>query len=271
MIRLGIDVGGSGVKGATVDVVEGRLTVDRLRIDTPVPATPDAVTAVIGEIGQAFPAEGTVGVTFPGVVRHGVIGSAANVDRSWIGVDAAARFAEVLGRPVAVLNDADAAAVAEAEHGAAVGRAGVVIVLTFGTGIGSGVLLDGRLVPNTELGHLEVGGVDAELRASASARKRDSLPWAVWAERVDAYLAVVEMLFSPDLIVIGGGVSKSADKFLPLLRRRTEIVPAALRNEAGIIGAADAAHRAEVEPHPALLRASLSPPDLAAAEGPPAG
>ena len=238
MERLGIDIGGSGIKGAPVDVDAGALTAERLRIETPQPATPEAVTDTVAELVAHFAWTGPIGVTFPGIVRHGVISSAANVDPAWIGVDADDRFGAAVGCPVTVLNDADAAGIAEVAFGAGKGVAGVVLLLTFGTGIGSALFVDGRLVPNTELGHLEVDGHDAESRAAASVREENDMSWKKWAERVDRYLEVVESLFSPELIIVGGGVSKKADKFLPLLEIDTPIVPAQLLNEAGIVGAA---------------------------------
>ncbi|MFI7044829.1 polyphosphate--glucose phosphotransferase [Streptosporangium sandarakinum] len=244
MEALGIDIGGSGIKGAPVDVATGRLTRDRLRVPTPVPAAPEAVAEVVARITGHFEWTGPVGITFPGVVVDGVTMSAANVDRSWIGVDARALFAKATGLPVTVLNDADAAGVAEVTHGAARETAGVVLMLTFGTGIGSALFADGRLVPNTELGHLELHGKEAERRASDHAREAHDLSWDRWAERVEEYLRHVEMLFSPALIVIGGGVSKKSEKFLPKVRLRTPVVPAALLNEAGIVGAAMAAAKA---------------------------
>ncbi|GGP85001.1 polyphosphate--glucose phosphotransferase [Streptosporangium pseudovulgare] len=244
MEALGIDIGGSGIKGAPVDVATGRLTRDRLRVPTPVPAAPEAVAEVVARITGHFEWAGPVGITFPGVVVGGVTMSAANVDRSWIGVDARALFAKATGLPVTVLNDADAAGVAEVTHGAAREAAGVVLMLTFGTGIGSALFADGRLVPNTELGHLELHGKEAERRASDHAREAHDLSWDKWAERVEEYLRHVEMLFSPALIVIGGGVSKKSEKFLPKVRLRTPVVPAALLNEAGIVGAAMAAAKA---------------------------
>ncbi|MEU6744035.1 polyphosphate--glucose phosphotransferase [Streptosporangium sandarakinum] len=244
MEALGIDIGGSGIKGAPVDVATGRLTRDRLRVPTPVPAAPEAVAEVVARIAGHFEWAGPVGITFPGVVVDGVTMSAANVDRSWIGVDARALFAKATGLPVTVLNDADAAGVAEVTHGAAREAAGVVLMLTFGTGIGSALFADGRLVPNTELGHLELHGKEAERRASDHAREAHDLSWDKWAERVEEYLRHVEMLFSPALIVIGGGVSKKSEKFLPKVRLRTPVVPAALLNEAGIVGAAMAAAKA---------------------------
>ena len=241
MERLGIDIGGSGIKGAPVDVASGALTAERFRLETPQPATPEAVTETMAEVVGHFGWTGPVGVTFPGIVRSGVIHSAANVDEAWVDLDAAGRFGAAIGAPATVLNDADAAGIAEVAFGAGKGVAGVVLLLTFGTGIGSALFVDGRLVPNTELGHLEVDGHDAESRAAASVREETDMSWKKWAERVDRYLEVVEALFSPALIIVGGGVSKKADKFLPLIEIDTPIVPAQLLNEAGIVGAAMAA------------------------------
>lgn len=242
---LGIDIGGSGIKGAPVDLERGRFAEDRLRIATPEEATPDAVCDVVGQIADHFSVASDlpVGITLPAVVTHGVVRSAANIDRSWVGLDADALFSERLGRPVHVVNDADAAGVAELHHGAARGRAGLVVLTTLGTGIGSAMIMDGVLVPNTEFGHLELEGHDAESRAAESAREREGLDWQQWAARLQAYYAHLESLVWPDLIVVGGGVSKHADHFLPLLDLRTEIVPAKLRNKAGIIGAAHLAAR----------------------------
>lgn len=235
---LGVDIGGSGIKGCPVDLVAGAFAADRVRIPTPLPATPEAVVAVVAEIAAALDWHGPVGCTFPAVVTHGVTRTAANVDPAWIDAPAAQLLSAGLGQPVHVVNDADAAGVAELHFGAAAGQRGVVLVTTLGTGIGSALLCDGRLVPNTELGHLEVDGYDAESRASDAARDREDLSWADWAGRLQRYFRRVEDLFWPDLIVVGGGVSKKASKFLPLLNLRTPIVPAALRNDAGIIGAA---------------------------------
>jgi polyphosphate glucokinase len=242
---LGIDIGGSGVKGAPVDTDTGEPVVERHRIETPQPSTPKSVAETVGQVARHFSWSGPVGVTFPGVVTRGVVHTAANMDSGWIGVDAAALFATVLdtggtGLP-RVLNDADAAGVAEMAHGAGRGRSGVVLMLTFGTGIGSALFLDGRLVPNTELGHLQVRGKDAELRASARIRDEKKLDWSDWAVRVQEYLNVVEALLSPDLVIIGGGVAKHADKFVPDLKLRAEVVGAQLANAAGIVGAAMAA------------------------------
>ncbi|GAA3014555.1 polyphosphate--glucose phosphotransferase [Streptosporangium longisporum] len=244
MEALGIDIGGSGIKGAPVDVAKGRLTQERLRIPTPDPAEPEAVAEVVAKIVEHFEWQGPIGVTFPGVVVDGVARSAANVDKAWIGTDAQQLFSRVTGQTTIVLNDADAAGLAEVAAGAAKDRPGVVMLLTFGTGIGSALLMDGLLVPNTELGHLEIRGKEAEKRASDHAREAHDLGWEEWAEKVQEYLEHVEMLFSPSLFIIGGGVSKKADKFLPHIKIRTPIVPAGLQNEAGIVGAAMAATRA---------------------------
>jgi polyphosphate glucokinase len=230
---LGIDIGGSGIKGAPVDTSAGRLIRDRLRIPTPQPAKPQAVADVVAEITKHFSWSGPVGVTFPGVVADGVVKTAANVHHSWVGTDAAELF-----HGARVINDADAAGLAELAFGEGKGRKGTVLLLTFGTGIGSALFTDGVLVPNTELGHLEIRGKDAEHRASDRAREQHELDWKDWAERVEEYLRHVEMLFTPSLFIIGGGVSKKADRFLPHISIDTPIVAATLQNEAGIIGAA---------------------------------
>ncbi|HQY33702.1 polyphosphate--glucose phosphotransferase [Actinotalea sp.] len=245
---FGIDIGGSGIKGAPVDLRTGAFSSDRVRIPTPQPSTPRAVAATVAELVDSFdlPHDLPVGVTFPAVIQHGVARSAANVDDSWIGTDVAAVVAQATGRHVLAVNDADAAGYAETLYGAARGVAGVVLVVTLGTGIGSCLVVDGVLVPNTELGHLQVDGHDAESRAADSARERDALSWERWAERLQTYFRVVEDLFWPDLIVVGGGVSKKHEKFLPLLDLRTPIVPAELRNAAGIVGAAALAARGTV-------------------------
>ncbi|MFD6873741.1 MULTISPECIES: polyphosphate--glucose phosphotransferase [unclassified Streptomyces] len=240
---FGVDIGGSGIKGAPVDLDRGELTQERHKVLTPHPATPEGVAGCVAEVVDAFSWKGPIGVTFPGVVTHGITRSAANVDQGWIGLDAAAMLSSRLGgRKVTVLNDADAAGIAEIAYGAGRGVAGTVILLTLGTGIGSAVFRDGRLVPNTELGHLELKGHDAETRASVKAKEDGDLSWQHWARRLEKYLAHVEMLFSPDLFVLGGGVSRKPEKFLPLIEGiRAEIVPAKLQNDAGIVGAAMAA------------------------------
>jgi len=244
---LGIDIGGSGIKGAMVDVVRGELAGERLRIATPEPSKPPAVARVVRDLARHFEGSGAIGCTFPAIVKHGVTRSASNVDQAWIGTDAAKLFRRVTGRPVTVLNDADAAGLAEVRFGAGRGREGVVLVLTIGTGIGSALFLDGKLVPNTELGHVELHGVKAEWRASDRERKEQDLSWKRWARRLDEYLQHLELLFSPDLIIVGGGISKRHDRYLHRLHAQAPVVPAALRNEAGIIGAALAA--AKVQGH----------------------
>ncbi|MFD3439187.1 polyphosphate--glucose phosphotransferase [Streptomyces sp. NPDC058685] len=237
---FGVDIGGSGIKGAPVDLERGDLAQERHKVLTPHPATPDAVADGVVEVVRHFDWSGPVGVTFPGVVTSGVTRTAANVDKGWIDVDAAGLLNERLGGVgVTLLNDADAAGVAEMTFGAGRGRKGVVMLLTFGTGIGSALFVDGRLVPNTELGHLELHGHEAEKRASTKVKDDEDLSWPHWAHRVQKYLAHVEMLFSPELFIIGGGVSRKADKFVPLIEGiRAEIVPAELQNNAGIVGAA---------------------------------
>ncbi len=240
---IGIDFGGTGIKAAPVDLDTGDFVAERQRIDTPKKSTPAAVGDIMAQLCDSFPdSTGPVGVAVPAVVRRGVVLSAANIDKSWIGVDADALLTERLGRPVHVLNDADAAGHAEMQYGAAKGRDGLVIMTTLGTGIGSALLWNGVLVPNSELGHLEIDGYDAEKRAATSARERDDLSWAEWAERLTTYYRTLEKLFSPDLFVVGGGVSKKADKFLPLIEIETEIVGATLKNLAGIVGAASMSH-----------------------------
>lgn len=240
-VALGIDVGGSGVKGAPVDLHTGELVADRLRLDTPQPATPEAVADVVAGVAAHFTddlGDGPIGITVPGVVTRGIVRTAANIDPTWIGTDADTLLSERIGRDVHVVNDADAAGVAEARFGAARGHRGLVLMTTLGTGIGTALLLDGRLLPNSELGHLEIDGQDAESRAASSVRELEGLSWQEWADRLQRYYGVVEDLLWPSLIVVGGGVSKKADQFLPLLHLRAPIVAAALRNQAGIVGAA---------------------------------
>ncbi|GAA1145782.1 polyphosphate--glucose phosphotransferase [Ornithinicoccus hortensis] len=245
---LGIDIGGSGIKGAPVDLDRGEFATDRHRLETPEKSTPAAVAEIVAKVAKKFaddvPDDAPVGITVPAVVHHGVVRSAANIDDSWIGTDAERLFGEALGRPVLVVNDADAAGAAEMHYGAGRGNDGVVLMTTLGTGIGSALFLGGELLPNTELGHLELDGHDAETRAASSVREDEDLSWEEWAQRLQRYYGHVEDLLWPDLILVGGGVSKKADKFLPLLHLRSPIVAAQLRNDAGIIGAAWlAAHR----------------------------
>ncbi|MFL6130130.1 MAG: polyphosphate--glucose phosphotransferase [Mycobacteriales bacterium] len=239
---FGVDIGGSGIKGAIVDLERGDLATERVKYLTPHPSTPEAVADVVARLVREAGWSGELGATFPAVIKHGVALSAANVDKSWIGTDVDKVFTDITGCDVTVLNDADAAGLAEARFGAAKGVGGVVIMLTFGTGIGSALLLDGRLVPNTELGHLELDGGDAEKKASSAAKDNEGLSYKQWAKRVQRYLVHVEKLFTPDLIVVGGGVSKNSDKWVPLLDLGTPVKPAQLLNNAGIVGAALAAH-----------------------------
>ncbi len=238
---LGIDIGGSGIKGALVDPQQGILLSERKRIATPQPATPEAVAATVQKLVEHFDYTGKIGCTFPAVVRHGMVYSAANVDKSWINTHAEKLFSEVTGQSVHVLNDADAAGVAEMAFGAGRNQPGLVFMLTFGTGIGTAIFIDGKLVPNAELGHLELGGREVEPWASAKAKADFKLSWKKWSKRVTKYLNYLEFLFSPDLFIIGGGLSKNSDKFFPLLQTSTPVVTATLLNEAGIVGAAYAA------------------------------
>jgi polyphosphate glucokinase len=243
MQSFGVDIGGSGIKGCTVDLTEGRLVGERVRIETPQPSTPQAMYSVVVEVVAAFSWEKEVGVTFPGVMKKGIAHTAANVDKSWIGTDIDAALEPLLpGGEVQTLNDADAAGIAEMRYGAGRDRPGVVLMLTFGTGIGSALFVDGHLVPNTEFGHIEVDGEDGEKRASAAAREREDLKYPDWAKRVDRFLGVLERSAWPDLIIVGGGVSKKADRWVPHLSTRTPVVAAQLLNDAGIVGAALAAH-----------------------------
>jgi polyphosphate glucokinase len=238
---LGIDIGGSGIKGALVDLKKGEFASDRIRIPTPAESTPQNVAAVVKEIVDHFADElddGPVGITIPAVVTHGHTRSAANIDKSWIDAPAEQIFEEVLGRDILLVNDADAAGVAEVIYGAAKGHPGLVVVTTLGTGIGTAIINRGILVPNSELGHIEIDGVDAEPSTAASAREREGLTFEQWAPRLQKYYSRLEALLWPDLIVVGGGVSKNSHKFLPLLELKTPIVPAQLRNAAGIVGAA---------------------------------
>jgi polyphosphate glucokinase len=243
---FGVDIGGSGIKGCTVDLRSGSLDEQRVRLPTPVPATPTAVAELVAAITNEFGWHGPMGVTLPSVLKHGIALTAAHLDPAWKGLAADKLFSEYCRVPVVVLNDADAAGLAEMRFGAGRDHDGVVLLLTFGTGIGSALFVDGELVPNTELGHLQVDGVDAEIRAAASARDDEELSWADWAARVSRYLQVLEGLMWPDLIIAGGGVSKKADKWLSLLECRTPVVAAALRNDAGIVGAAAAAAEGRV-------------------------
>lgn len=238
---FGIDIGGSGIKGALVDLTTGELLTERFRIDTPAESTPQNVADVVAQIVEKGGYSGEVGITFPAVVQGGIARTAANVDESWIGTDIAKVMSDRLGMPVDVMNDADAAGIAEMRYGTGKGVTGTVLMLTFGTGIGSALFTDGVLVPNTELGHIEVDGKDGEKRAAGSVKERKALSYAEWVERVNRYLEVLEKGLWPDLIIVGGGISKKADKWVPLLRNRTPVKVATLLNNAGIAGAAIAA------------------------------
>lgn len=246
MSVLGIDIGGSGIKGNLVDVATGDLVANRHKISTPEQSTPDAVAEVVAAMVEHFDYEGVVGCTFPAIVRRGVALSAANVDAAWIGTDAASLFSGKTGLEFRVLNDADAAAIAEMEFGAGANRDGVVLVLTFGTGIGSGLFVDGVLVPNTELGHLHFETHSpVERWAAARVRNDEEISWEEWAGRVDRFLGYLDRVFSPDLFILGGGVSREWDSWGVHLTTSVEIVPAQLQNEAGIVGAALAATRSD--------------------------
>lgn len=235
---LGIDIGGSGVKGAPVDTDSGALLAERYRLPTPQPSTPQAVAKAVAELCAHFEWQGEVGCAFPAVVRGGVAESAANVDKGWIGTNIEEVIGGASGLSVRALNDADAAGLAEARLGAGRGVPGVVMLLTLGTGIGSALLQDGVLLPNTELGHLEFRGKELEHFASDKVRADEDLSWKKWADRLESGLKYLEKLFSPDLFILGGGVSKKSDKFLPLIDLKTPIKPAELRNSAGMVGAA---------------------------------
>jgi polyphosphate glucokinase len=242
MQALGIDIGGSGIKAAPVDIDTGKLAAARKKIATPQPSTPEAVTEVVRELAQSFGWTGVTGATYPGVVTRGITRTAANVHKSWIGTDAASLFGKAIGTAVTLLNDADAAGIAEMKFGAGVGVKGSVLMLTFGTGVGSALFTDGVLVPNTEFGHVEIRGKDAEKRASERGKTDHGWSWKEWTVRVSEYLQHLEDLLSPDLIIVGGGISKESEKWVPLLTGiRAKIVPATLHNDAGIVGAAMAA------------------------------
>ncbi len=239
---LGVDIGGTGIKAAPVDITTGTLAAERVKVATPHPAEPDAIAGIVRELVRHFSWQGPAGVAFPGVITDGITRTAANLDPAWIGLDAGGLFDKATGLQVIMINDADAAGLAEMKFGAGAGRRGTVLMLTFGTGIGSALFVDGILVPNTEFGHIEIRGKDAEKRASEHAKVLRDLSWGDWAGRVDEYLEHMEALLSPGLFIVGGGISRKSDKFLPLLTGLTApVVPAALHNDAGIVGAAMAA------------------------------
>ena len=238
ILGFGVDIGGSGIKGAVVDLDEGVLASERYKILTPQPSTPAAVAGAVAEVVGHFGWQGPLGCTFPAVVQRGVARTAANVDQGWIGTNIGAVVGAATGLEVTVVNDADAAGFAEGYWGAAKGVSGLVVVVTLGTGIGTALVHNGVLVPNSELGHIELDGEDYEIRASAAAREREGLSWEKWAKRLQRYFSALEFYLRPSLFVVGGGVSRRADRFLPLLALETPIVPAKFQNEAGIAGAA---------------------------------
>lgn len=235
---LGVDVGGSGIKGAPVDTETGTLIAERLRIKTPKKGEPEPIAEVVNQIAQSFNWRGKIGIGFPAPIKGGVTLMAANISEKWVGTNADALFTKITGCDCTMINDADAAGLAEMAFGAGRGQPGTVIMLTLGTGIGSAIFHRGQLLPNTEFGHMEMDGEDAEFRASDAARKRDDLSWKKYAKRLNKYLKTMEKLFWPNLFIIGGGISKESDKFLPLLTIETPAVPAQLLNEAGVVGAA---------------------------------
>jgi polyphosphate glucokinase len=252
---LGIDIGGSGIKGAPVDLRTGEMMTDRLRIPTPAKSTPENVAGVVSAIVENFKdtiGDGPIGITIPAVVTHGKTRSAANIDKSWIDCEAEKIFQDQLGRDILLVNDADAAGMAEVQYGAAKGHPGLVILTTLGTGIGTAIVYRGLLVPNSELGHLEIDGYDAETQAASSVKEKLDLSYSDWAKRLQRYYERLEALLWPDLIVVGGGVSKNASKFIPKLKLNAELVPAKLRNTAGIVGAAWLAADRQVNPDPMM-------------------
>ena len=251
---LGIDVGGTGVKGAPVETRSGKLLAERFRLETPHPATPEAVAVTIREIVRHFRWRGPIGCAVPAVVKDGRLRTAANISKRWLGVDAVRLLNKTTQMPVSVINDADAAGYAEMTFGAGRRRTGLVVMVTLGTGIGTALFINGHLVPNTELGHIELDGKDAEDRAAASVREQKEMSWKRWSKRVDAYLHRLHAYFWPDLYIVGGGVSRQHEKFLPRLTLPVPVLPATLRNDAGIIGAALAY---EHEKHRARLKRSL--------------
>lgn len=240
---LGIDVGGSGIKGAPVDTETGQLRAERIRWKTPEGAEPGPVAETVARIVQAFHWHGPVGVGFPAPIKQGVVKMAANISSAWVGLNAEELLVSAAGCPVTLINDADAAGLAEITFGAGRGVRGVVIMVTLGTGIGTAIFTDGKLLPNAEFGHLKIRGKDAETRASDAARQREELSWKKYAKRLNRYFREMERLFWPDLFIVGGGISKHHEKYLPLLEVKTPIVPAQFLNEAGIVGAALAARR----------------------------
>jgi polyphosphate glucokinase len=242
---IGIDIGGTGIKGALVNTKKGLLVSDRIRFDTPASATPEEVVEVVAQLVEQLAADEDtpIGICFPAIIRDGVTLSAANVSNQWVGMKAEKLFSKHLGQKVVLLNDADAAGVAEIKYGAGQERKGLVLMVTLGTGIGTALFMNGKLIPNSELGHLEIDGVDYEAMASYSAKEREGLSFEQWAKRLSKYFNMVDRLLSPDLIIVGGGISKQHEEFLPLIDSKLKIVPAESKNNAGIIGAAFIARR----------------------------
>jgi len=240
---LGIDVGGSGIKGAPVDIATGELAAERLRIKTPKGAEPEPVADVVAEIAKTFNWIGPIGIGFPAPIKAGVAMMAANVSEKWVGTNADDLFTRITGCDCTMINDADAAGLAEMEFGAGIGQPGTVIMITLGTGIGTAIFHRGKLLPNTEFGHLDMKGKDAEHRASDAVRQLEDLSWKKYAKRLNKYLAEMEKLFWPDLFIVGGGISKKSDKYIPLLTINTPVITAQFMNEAGIVGAALAARK----------------------------
>lgn len=235
---LGIDVGGSGIKGAPVNLETGEFTAERYRLPTPADGKPQAMAETLAQVAQKFNWNGPIGIGFPAAIQHGIVRTAANIDRSWIGKNAEELFAKATGCPCFVANDADVAGFAEMAFGAGRGQSGVILVITLGTGVGTALFTDGVLLPNTELGHIEIRGKDSETRVADSARQRKNWTYEEWAGRVNEYLGRMEDLFWPDLIIVGGGVSKLSEKFFPYLKTRARLEQATLLNQAGIVGAA---------------------------------
>lgn len=241
---LGVDIGGTGIKGAPVDTATGQLTAERYRLPTPIPATPEAMSATVAQVAEHFNWKGMVGCGFPAAVREGQVLNASNIAKSWLGQNAQKLFAKATGCAVTVANDADAAGYAEMQFGAGRDFNGIVLIITLGTGIGTALFVQGQLVPNLELGHIEINGKEAEKWTAAIVREKKQLSWKKWAGRLDIYLTHMQSYLWPDLIIVGGGVSQKHDKFLPLLTLETRVVPTQMRNEAGIVGAALVAQQA---------------------------
>ena len=247
---LGIDIGGTGIKGAIVDLATGELVTERIRLDTPKDATPDSVGHAVGEVASSFDYQGATGVTYPGVIENGIAMTAANLDKGWIGTSLVDTIGKHIPGDEVFVNDADAAGLAEVRYGAGHGHDGVVVLVTWGTGIGTALIYDGELVPNSELGHIEVDGEEAEKQAAASVMKREGLSWEQWAKRASRYLRTLERLVWPELFIFGGGISKKPDAWLPLIECRTPVVIAKLINNAGIVGAALVAHESLTTGYP---------------------